>query len=74
MKTIAKLEAYDGYRDELIEIKDGTYYRIIRLHKGDIYMLLKRTGISCGIKYYKELPFYSRTLKDAKNKIKQLEK
>lgn len=73
MKTIGKLEAYTGYRDELIEVKDGTYYRIIRLHKDDCYMLFKKTDKFCERESYEELPFYGRTLKDAKDKIKHLE-
>lgn len=74
MKTIGKFEAYNGYRSELIQVKDGTYYKIIRLCKGDYYILYKNNDIFCKKECYEELPFYGRTLQDAKNEIKRLEK
>lgn len=74
MKTVAKLVLPDGYRDELIKVKDGTYYRIKRLRNGDSYKLYKNNSKYGQQEYDEELPFWGLTLQEAKDEIKRLEK
>ena len=74
MKTVAKLVFTDGYRDELIKVKDGTYYRIKRLRNGDFYMLYKNNSKYGEKEYDEKISFYGWTLQDAKDEIKRLEK
>ena len=74
MKTVAKLVFTDGYRDELIQIKDGTYYRIKRLRKGDFYMLYKNNSKYGEKEYDEKISFNGFTLQEAKDEIKRLEK
>ena len=74
MKTVAKLVLNDGYRDELIKIKNGTYYRIKRVRTGDSYKLYKNNS-EYGLPEYDELlDFWGLTLKEAYDEIKRIEK
>ena len=74
MKTVTKLVLSDGYRDELIKVQDGTYYRIKRVRNGDSYKLYKNNS-EYGLPEYDELlDFWGLTLKEAYDEIKRLEK
>ena len=57
MKTIAKIINSEGYRDELIKGQNGTYYRIIRIRKGDAYKLYKINDKDCSPEHNELLDF-----------------
>ena len=74
MKTVAKVVLSDGYRDEIIQVKDCTYYRIKRIRNGDAYKLYKNNSEYGLPKYDELLDFWGLTLKEAYDEIKRLEK
>lgn len=74
MKTVAKLVLTDGYRDELIRVKNGTYYRIKRTRNGDSYKIYKNNSQYGLPEYDEQIDFWGLTLKEARDKIQSLEK
>lgn len=74
MKTIAMVVLPEGYREELIKVKNGTYYRIKRIRKGDSYKLYKNNSKYGQPEYDELLDFWGLTLKEVYNEIKRLEK
>jgi hypothetical protein len=74
MKTVAKVAFTDGYRDELIKVEDGTYYRIKRVRNGDSYKIYKNNSEYGLPEYDEQIDFWGLTLKEAKDEIKRLER
>ena len=74
MKTVAKVAFTDGYRDELIKVENGTYYRIKRVRNGDSYKIYKNNSEYGLPEYDQLLDFWVLTLKEAKDEIKRLER